>query len=408
MTFAYDFSISIALYNKVELSKKCIESLLKTAGSLSFELLLFNNNSNDQTKDFIENLDFPHKVITHNPANLGFGYAHNENLKKAQGEYFLALNNDLFITEEDFLAKIKEGFTSNKNLALLGFEGGFSEILADGTTAESEKIEYIEGAALTIPKTLAEKHGLFSLDYTMFYVEDVDLSLRYQELGYDIDLIDIRHQHASNSSSEQINPWYKNFCANRNRTLFKNQWKHYLESRNFDQAALIQIDHFPPAIHDLFDLFIKSLKRTRPGLKIYIESEDSSFDISSYSNVQYYNNKAAKSLSLTPHFNFKGQSEEHIIRELHSLLSHDYPSYIQFHKHLDDQTKRQLAHNNQMLLDHSLREYDSLHDKFARTLAEKEDLEKRLEAALSSLSYRIGYWLLTPLRWLKNLLNHQA
>ncbi len=87
-------SIIIPVYNKVEYTKKCIESIKQsTPHDLLYETIVVDNASTDGTQNFLESLGSDIKVIT-NGENLGFARACNQGAIAAKGQLLCFLNND--------------------------------------------------------------------------------------------------------------------------------------------------------------------------------------------------------------------------------------------------------------------------------------------------------------------------
>ena len=90
-------SIVIHVFNKVELTRNCVEALYETVSSqTSFEVVVVDNGSTDATPQFLsraarKRLNF--RVIT-NEKNLGFAKACNIGARTSRGQYILFLNND--------------------------------------------------------------------------------------------------------------------------------------------------------------------------------------------------------------------------------------------------------------------------------------------------------------------------
>ena len=86
-------SIIIPVYNKLNLTCSCIESLYKNTDSAIFEIILVDNASNDGTENYIQK-HYPYIKIIRNKVNNGFARACNQAEKICCGEYILFLNND--------------------------------------------------------------------------------------------------------------------------------------------------------------------------------------------------------------------------------------------------------------------------------------------------------------------------
>jgi len=86
-------SIIIPVFNRLDMTRRCLESLVGVTQPGCYELLIVDNGSNDGTGDYLKSLAFPLRIIT-NPDNLGFAAACNQGAQAASGEYLLFLNND--------------------------------------------------------------------------------------------------------------------------------------------------------------------------------------------------------------------------------------------------------------------------------------------------------------------------
>ncbi|GAB4233504.1 MAG: hypothetical protein OHK0028_09330 [Deltaproteobacteria bacterium] len=90
----YPASIVIPLFNKVEYTRKCVESLSRTVDSAGpVEIVLVDNGSTDGTREFLDSLGGD-VVIVRNAENLGFAVACNQGARVSRGRNIVFLNND--------------------------------------------------------------------------------------------------------------------------------------------------------------------------------------------------------------------------------------------------------------------------------------------------------------------------
>ncbi len=93
-------SIIIPVFNKVEFTRQCIETLYQNtpgdAPEFSFEVIVVDNGSTDDTKTFLKEAadKYPNFYYVINPDNLGFSRACNIGAHYARGKYLHFLNND--------------------------------------------------------------------------------------------------------------------------------------------------------------------------------------------------------------------------------------------------------------------------------------------------------------------------
>ncbi len=113
-----DVSIIIVNYKDYEMTERCIVSIVEHTKSLSYEIVLVDNCS-DQDKAFVFQTKYPFVVFIANQTNKGFAAANNQALKLVQGRYVLLLNNDtLFI--EDTLQKVFDFVENIKSKCFIG------------------------------------------------------------------------------------------------------------------------------------------------------------------------------------------------------------------------------------------------------------------------------------------------
>jgi GT2 family glycosyltransferase len=89
-------SVIIVNWNGKDVLSDCLESLLKQDYA-NLEIWVSDNGSEDGSQAMVKKT-FPSVRLLENGENLGFGSAINRVLQKAEGDYFLFLNNDLELT----------------------------------------------------------------------------------------------------------------------------------------------------------------------------------------------------------------------------------------------------------------------------------------------------------------------
>ena len=93
-------SIIIPVFNKIEFTRKCLETLYKNTPldnpETSFEVIVVDNGSTDETPGFLREASeqYPNLYYIINKENLGFSRACNIGAHYARGQYVLFLNND--------------------------------------------------------------------------------------------------------------------------------------------------------------------------------------------------------------------------------------------------------------------------------------------------------------------------
>ena len=90
--------IMVLAYNRVEKTKRCIESIIKYTKDIYYELVLIDNGSTDETAKFFKEVDYKYKRYIHITKNVGSVYGVQMAFKEFRGEYLVLLPNDVIVT----------------------------------------------------------------------------------------------------------------------------------------------------------------------------------------------------------------------------------------------------------------------------------------------------------------------
>lgn len=93
-----DVSIIIVSYNTKALTLACLHSVYEQTKDISFELIVVDNDSADNSVQAIAE-EFPDIILIASKENLGFARANNLGTKMAKGDYLLLLNPDTVVLE---------------------------------------------------------------------------------------------------------------------------------------------------------------------------------------------------------------------------------------------------------------------------------------------------------------------
>jgi len=117
-----EVSIVIVNYKTAKLLDTCIESIYKYSNGFSFEIIVVDNNSRDESKELITS-KFPFVKWIDMLSNMGFGYANNKGIMNSVGDYILLLNSDTELYQNTILATLKHYNLLEKKNQKVGFLG---------------------------------------------------------------------------------------------------------------------------------------------------------------------------------------------------------------------------------------------------------------------------------------------
>jgi GT2 family glycosyltransferase len=234
----------IVNHNGKKLLEKTLPSIVKTdTRDTNLDICVVDNNSSDNSIPFLEK-EYPNIKIIKSNKNLGYGRAHNLALDKYPDyDNYVFMNNDIKV-EPNWLTKLLEVVKTKQNVGAVGPKILLSEkqdekyvINSAGMDIDkhymaydrhqgeydsgkyniTEKVDGICGAVMLVPKEVTKKVKGFNPNMFLYY-EDVDLSLRIRDLGYNIYYCGesvVYHDHMA--STEHIGSFKRNWMNMRNR-----------------------------------------------------------------------------------------------------------------------------------------------------------------------------------------------
>lgn len=111
--------VSIVTYNNQDIIKDAIESIIKNTKDVDYKIVIFDNNSTDDTIKIIEGINDSRIDVIASKKNYGFGYGHNRNAEKySNASNYLIYNPDLFL-KENLIKKFAEKLKDNEELGML-------------------------------------------------------------------------------------------------------------------------------------------------------------------------------------------------------------------------------------------------------------------------------------------------
>lgn len=87
-------TIGIINYNKDQYLNKCLESIKTFIPKGSFDVIIVDDNSNDNSKNILQSFNYN---VIHNSTNKGASYSRNVILNECKTEYVLFLDSDDYL-----------------------------------------------------------------------------------------------------------------------------------------------------------------------------------------------------------------------------------------------------------------------------------------------------------------------
>jgi GT2 family glycosyltransferase len=187
-------SIIILTYNNLEITKQCIESILKNTNKTHYEIIVVDNGSTDKTSEYLQSFSSFQLIL--NKENYGFPKGCNQGYEIAKGNYICLLNNDTIVTEnwlERLIYHLNNGFDivgpcsnfvdgkQQVNLEIYNNETELNQIAENfynKNQYKSESVNWIIGFCMLIKKEVIEKIGLFDEKFGLGNWEDIDFCTR--------------------------------------------------------------------------------------------------------------------------------------------------------------------------------------------------------------------------------------
>ncbi len=238
-------SIIVPVYGQIDYTLNCLRSLVKLTSNISFEVIVVDDCSLDDTQDKLANIEGLHYIV--NEANLGFIRSCNKASKQARGEFLVFLNNDTEVLP-GWLDALIGTFSNFQKVGLVGSkllypDGRLQEaggiIWNDGTGLNVGRFEapekpefnyvrdvdYCSGASIAIRRELFEFVGGFDSRYIPAYYEDTDLAFEVRNAGYRVlyqPFSQLIHYEGMTSGTD-IDSGIKSYQG-LNRLKFKEKW----------------------------------------------------------------------------------------------------------------------------------------------------------------------------------------
>ncbi|WP_266364006.1 glycosyltransferase family 2 protein [Tellurirhabdus rosea] len=228
-----DLSIIIVNYKTPQLIIDCLTSVRKFTSGLTYEVLVVDNESGDQSRNLVLS-HFPEVRWIDMGYNSGFARANNRGIDEARGRLILLLNSDTLLVD-NVLKRCADVLDNQPDVAAVGpmqinrhgkvhydLYHGFNQIrkfffvlpptpffdrlleffMPERKYADPNQVDWLTGSFVMTRRTVIDKAGKLDPDFFM-YGEDVEWGWRLWKQGRILLLRDAFYVHLEYGSSPE-------------------------------------------------------------------------------------------------------------------------------------------------------------------------------------------------------------
>lgn len=246
-------SIIIPVFNDVDFTFQCLQSLLREVDLATVEIIVVNDRSTDATEETLKQFA-RHIRIENNPQNMGFGEACNRGAAVAKGRYLVFLNNDTVVLPA-WLSELERTVDEDETVGAAGSmflypDGGVQEAGAiiwrsggafhygrgnspdDRQTNFAREVDYCSAESLLIRRELFDRLDGFDPIYSPAYYEAADLCMGVRSLGFKV-----LYQPASRLIRYEGVAAGTDVGIGMNLERFREKWRSVLESSHSSESV---------------------------------------------------------------------------------------------------------------------------------------------------------------------------
>jgi GT2 family glycosyltransferase len=241
-------SIIVLCYNGLEdLTKPCVESILKNTPQESCELILVDNGSSDGTAQYLREISrLYHNVkVIINPDNRGYSGGNNQGMQLAGAHHVVLLNNDTLVTHQwldhllyplsqdvsiGMVGAVTNSAGNEQRIDLAGLnESNFEKIAGAYTTRqhkvwfETEKLGFF---CVAIRRSVIEAIGCLDEGFGIGMFEDDDYCFRAKQAGYKVVVAEdcfVYHKGSASFNKLSVDKYDDIFAINKSYYMNKNK-----------------------------------------------------------------------------------------------------------------------------------------------------------------------------------------
>ena len=198
-----DFSIIIPVYNRPQEIEEVLHSLTQQDFKDNFEVIIVEDGSTEKVDEIVKKFRKQLNIHYFFKENTGAGFSRNFGMEKARGNYFIILDSDVLLPQH-YLSSVKKQLTENFTDAY-----GGPDKAHESFTNLQKAINYSMTSILTTGGIRGKKKAVGKFQPRSFNMglskkafestkgysamkagEDIDLTFRLWENGFETQLID--------------------------------------------------------------------------------------------------------------------------------------------------------------------------------------------------------------------------
>ena len=216
--------VVIPVYNAPELTRRCIDSVVRHLGQSIGAIYIQDDTSAIETRAMLDSLHHEKIRVHHADRNQGFGKSVNDAVARSKADLVLVLNSDTEI-HGNFLPLLCAAFDADPQLAVIS-------PVPDKSASYDHYLRHLggyivtyrfQGYAFLIRRDIFLAMGGFDLVYGRGYFEDTDLGRRLDQQGWRIGVQPDACIHHESGGSFGRGQSYR-LLAERNRTLYLSRY----------------------------------------------------------------------------------------------------------------------------------------------------------------------------------------
>ena len=337
-------TVVIVSYNVRYFLEQCIISVQRACKDLEYEIYVVDNDSSDDTVDYITRRFGDTITLIESQHNLGFARANNIAIRQTESQYVLLLNPDTFVGEDSIRTVIDFMDAHPK-------AGGVGVMMhnPDGTVAresrrglptpwvsllkmlgkskryymshlpwdEPAQIEVMSGAFCMLRREALDQVGLLDEDFFM-YGEDIDLSYRIMKGGFENWYVPAKIVHYKGESTHKTSFRYVHVFYQAMAIFFRKHYGHLSILVTLPIHLAIYMRAFIALIH-------MQGQRIRESLGLYARrAAEVDYAFAGSTRMQTECRKLAKRKGLQGRFGFSANEVE---MSEHTCLVYDSQKY---------------------------------------------------------------------------------